>query len=296
MDSVVFNAPGKSVTLDTAGYTLVGTGTTLTVEAGTLILTNNKKGDNSIHIEQPGRNETAAPAIEVTGGKLIVNGDLTAEGGFAGSDVRQPAIKATGGELELNGNLNLKGGLTLLEDAKLNTPLTRGVFWAANGESQTYRIDLRGNNASKPANHPDLESILETGYIFVQSGEDGTPITDTDGNYDFYPPDGVSIGGNTTIVAHTHSYHSLTNSVAGRYHACDCGKSAEHTFENGVCSVCRYACPHSGASLNTETGNYECSACGMTMVVKSEKDGATTYYSILGTALAGLRTARLLRC
>lgn len=287
MDSVVFNAPGKSVTLDTAGYTLVGTGTTLTVEAGTLILTNNKKGDNSIHIEQPGRNETAAPAIEVTGGKLIVNGDLTAEGGFAGSDVRKPAIKATGGELELNGNLNLKGGLTLLEDAKLNTPLTRGVFWAADGESQTFRIDLRGNKASEPANHPDLESILETGYIFVQSDENGTPITDTDGNYDFYPPDGVSIGGNTTIVAHTHSYHSLTNSVAGRYHACDCGKSAEHTFENGVCSVCRYACPHSGASLNTETGNYECSACGMTMVVKSEKDGATTYYSILGTALAG---------
>ena len=287
-ESVTFNAPGKSVTLDTAGYTLVGTGTTLTVEDGTLILTNNKKGDNSIHIEQPGRNETAAPAIEVTGGKLIVDGDLTAEGGFAGSGVRKPAIKATGGELELNGKLSLKGGLTLKEPAKLTKPLTQGVFWAADGESQTYRVDLRGDKASEPANHPDLESILETGYIFVQSDENGTPIV-TDGSYGFYSPDGVSIDGNTTIVAHTHSYHQLKSTDYGveASHACDCGKSAEHTFESGVCSVCGYTCPHSGASLNTETGNYECSACGMTMVIKSEKDGATTYYSILGTALAG---------
>ena len=284
-ESVTFNAPGKSVTLDTAGYTLVGTGTTLTVEDGTLILTNNKKGDNSIHIEQPGRNETAAPAIEVTGGKLIVDGDLTAEGGFAGSDVRKPAIKATGGELELNGNLNLKGGLTLQEPAKLNTPLTKGVFWAADGESQTYRIDLRGNKTSEPANHPDLESILETGYIFVRSDENGIPIV-TDGSYGFYPPDGVNIDGNTTIVAHTHSYHSLTNSVAWRYHACDCGKSAEHTFVNGVCSVCSYACKHE--DVNPET--LQCARCGMAMVIKSVKDGATTYYSDLRTALETAET------
>ncbi len=285
-NSVTFNAPGKTVTLDMNSYTLESSNTVLTVEAGTLTLT----GADGISIKQAGWNETAAPAIEVTGGKLIVNGDLTAEGGFAGSDVRKPAIKATGGELELNGKLNLKGGLTLLEDAKLNTPLTRGVFWAANGESQTYRIDLRGNKTSEPANHPDLESILETGYIFVQSDENGTPITDTDGKYVFYPPDRVSIGDNTTIVAHTHSYHSLTNSVAPSVHACDCGKSEDHTFVNGVCSVCGYTCPHSGASLNTETGNYECSACGMTMVARSEKDSTTTYYSDLKTALETAET------
>ena len=287
MDSVVFNAPGKSVTLDTAGYTLVGTGTTLTVEAGTLILTNNKKGDNSIHIEQPGNfPDTAASAIEVTGGKLIVNGDLTAEGGFAGSGVRKPAIKATGGELELkNGSLNLKGGLTLQEPAKLTKRLTQGVFWAENNETLTYRIDLRGNKASKPANHPDLESILETGYIFVQSDENGNPIV-TDGSYDFYSPATNLVGANVTIVPHEHSYHQLTNSVAPSVHACDCGKSEDHTFENGVCTVCSYACEHD--DVHPEADNtFKCARCKMQMVVKSEKDGATTYYSILGTALAG---------
>ena len=296
MDSVVFNAPGKSVTLDTAGYTLVGTGTTLTVEDGTLILTNNKKGDNSIHIEQPGRNETAAPAIEVTGGKLIVNGDLTAEGGFAGSGVRKPAIKATGGELELNGNLNLKGGLTLKEPAKLTKPLTQGVFWAENNETLTYRIDLRGNNASKPANHPDLESILEDGYIFVMSDKDGNPVNGsgesvTKDNYTFYSPATNLVGANVTIVAHTHSYHSLTNSVAPSVHACDCGKSEDHTFVNGVCTVCSYACKHDDVHPEADDPNtFKCARCGMTMVARSEKDSTTTYYSDLKTALKTAET------
>ena len=291
-ESAVFNAPGKTAELDMNGYTLVGTDTTLTVEDGTLILTNNKKGDNSIHIEQPGRfPDTAAPAIEVTGGKLIVDGDLTAEGGFAGSGVRKPAIKATGGELELNGDLNLKGGLTLQEPAKLNTPLTRGVFWAENHETLTYRVDLRGNNASKPANHPDLESILETGYIFVMSDKDGNPV-DRDGNtvgednYTFYSPATNLVGANVTIVPHEHSYHQLTNSVAPSVHACDCGKSETHTFVNGVCTVCSYACKH--GDVHQEADNtFKCARCKMTMVVKSEKDSTTTYYSILGTALAG---------
>ena len=290
-ESAVFNAPGKTAELDMNGYTLVGTGTTLTVEDGTLILTNNKKGDNSIHIEQPGRNETAAPAIEVTGGKLIVNGDLTAEGGFAGSGVRQPAIKAIGGELELSGNLSLKGGLTLKEPAKLNTLLTKGVFWAENHETLTYRIDLRGNNASKPANHPDLESILEDGYIFVISDKDGNPVNGsgesvTKDNYTFYSPATNLVGINVTIVAHTHSYQQLTNEVAWYCHACECGKSETHTFVNGVCTVCSYACKHE--DVNPET--LQCARCKMQMVVKSEKGGATTYYSDLKTALETAET------
>ena len=285
--SVVFNAPGETVTLDMNGYPLESSNTVLMVEAGTLTLT----GANGISIVQSGRNETAAPAIEVTGGKLIVNGNLTAEGGFAGSGVRKPAIKATGGELEFNGKLTLNGGLTLQEPAKLSKRLTQGVFWAENHETLTYRVDLRGNNASKPANHPDLESILETGYIFVMSDKDGNPV-DRDGNtvgednYTFYSPATNLVGANVTIVPHEHSYHQLTNSVAPSVHACDCGKSEDHTFENGVCTVCSYACEHD--DVHPEADNtFKCARCGMTMVARSEKDSTTTYYSILGTALAG---------
>ncbi len=285
-ESVTFNAPGKTAELDMNGYTLKSSSTVLTVEAGTLTLTNEKESDNSINIVQYGTNETAAPAIEVTGGKLIVNGDLYAEGGFSGSGIRQPAIKATGGELELNGSLNLKGGLTLKEPAKLNTPLKQGVFWAENNETLTYRIDLRGNNASKPANHPDLESLLETGYVFVMSDTSGNPITDTDGNYSFYSPASNLVGANVTIVAHEHSYHQLTNSVAKSVHACDCGKSEDHKFVNGECTVCSYVCKHDDVHLE-EDNTFQCARCKMTMVAKSETGGTTTYYSDLVAALAG---------
>mgnify|MGYP004466789141 CR=1 FL=1 len=290
--SVTFNAPGKTVTLDMDGYTLESSNTVLTVEAGTLTLT----GADGINIVQNGRRETAAPAIEVTGGKLIVDGNLTAEGGFAGSGVRQPAIKATGGELELNGSLNLKGGLTLQEPAKLNTPLTQGVFWAENHETLTYRVDLRGNNASKPANHPDLESILEDGYIFVMSDKDGNPVNGsgesvTKDNYTFYSPATNLVGANVTIVPHEHSYHQLTNSVAPSVHACDCGKSEDHTFENGVCTVCSYVCQHDDVHPEADDPNtFKCARCKMTMVARSEKDGATTYYSDLKTALKTAET------
>ena len=286
-NSVTFNAPGKTVTLDMNGYTLESSNTVLTVEAGTLTIT----GADGITIKQVGSSlEAIAPAIEVTGGKLIVKDDLTAEGG--GWRVhRQPAIKATGGELEFNGKLNLKGGLTLQEPAKLTKRLTQGVFWAE--ESQNYRIDLRGNNASKPANHPDLESILEDGYIFVMSDKDGNPVNGsgesvTKDNYTFYSPATNLVGINVTIVAHEHSYHSLTNSVAPSVHACDCGKSEDHTFENGVCTVCSYVCQHDDVHPEADDPNtFKCARCKMQMVIKSVKDGATTYYSILGTALAG---------
>ena len=284
-NSVTFNAPGKTVTLDMNGYTLESGGVPLTVEAGTLTIT------GAATIRQTGSSEEAIdPAIEVTGGKLIVKDALTAEGG-GWSVYRQPAIKATGGELELNGDLNLCGGLTLLEDAKLNTPLTKGVFWAGNSETQIQRVDLWGDGTNKSKNHPTLSTILADGYVFVRSDINGNPV-DTDGNitteghYSFCSPESFSIGGNATIVAHTHSYQQLTNEVAWYCHACECGKSETHTFVNGVCTVCSYACKH--GNVHQEADNtFKCARCKMQMVAKSEKDGATTYYSILGTALAG---------
>ena len=286
-NSVTFNAPGKTVTLDMNGYTLESGGVPLTVEAGTLTIT------GAATIRQTGSSEEAIdPAIEVTGGKLIVKDALTAEGG-GWSVYRQPAIKATGGELELNGDLNLCGGLTLLEDAKLNTPLTKGVFWAGNSETQIQRVDLWGDGTNKSKNHPTLSTILADGYVFVRSDINGNPVDTvgniaTEGHYSFCSPESFSIGGNATIVAHTHSYQQLTNEVAWYCHACECGKSETHTFVNGVCTVCSYACKHGDVHPEADDPNtFKCARCKMTMVARSVKDGATTYYSILGTALAG---------
>ena len=288
MDSVVFNAPGKSVTLDTAGYTLVGTGTTLTVEDGTLILTNNKKGDNSIHIEQPGNfPDTAAPAIEVTGGKLIVNGDLTAEGGIVNGN-RKPAVEATGGEIEFNGNLKLGGGLTLLEDAKLTKLLSQGFFWSGDGTNQDTlndRIDLWGGSyANKSKHYTALSDILENGYALAYCDMDGNPTLE-DGSYKFYGLFGNEASSvNVTIVEHPqHTWEPLDED---KHYCTACKTRAAHTLENGVCSVCSYACEHD--DVHPEADNtFKCARCGMTMVARSEKDNTTTYYSILGTALAG---------
>ena len=51
-----------------------------------------------------------------------------------------------------------------------------------------------------------------------------------------------------------------------------------HTFENGICTVCKYKCIHEKA---TDT---ECPDCKMTMIIKGEKDGAVTRYASLGDA------------
>ena len=283
-ESAVFNAPGKTAELDMNGYTLIGNiGPTLTVKNGTLTVT----GDAAI--TQPGRfPDTAAPAIEVTGGKLIVNGDLTAEGGIVNGN-RKPAVEATGGEIEFNGNLKLGGGLTLLKDAKLTKLLSQGFFWSGDGTNQDTlndRIDLwGGSDANKSKHYTALSDILENGYALAYCDMDGNPTLE-DGSYKFYGLFGNEASSvNVTIVEHPqHTWESLDED---RHYCTACKTRAAHTLENGGCSVCGYTCPHSGASLNTETGNYECSACGMTMVARSEKGGATTYYSILGTALAG---------
>ena len=286
-ESVTFNAPGKSVTLDTAGYTLVGTGTTLTVEDGTLILTNNKKGDNSIHIEQPGRNETAAPAIEVTGGKLIVNGDLTAEGGIVNGN-RKPAVEATGGEIEFNGKLKLGGGLTLLKDAKLTKLLSQGFFWSGDGTNQDTlndRIDLWGGSyANKSKHYTALSDILENGYALAYCDMDGNPTLE-DGSYKFYGLFGNEASSvNVTIVEHPqHTWEPLDED---KHYCTACKTRAAHTLENGVCSVCSYACKHE--DVNPET--LQCARCKMTMVARSEKDSTTTYYSDLRTALETAET------
>lgn len=286
-ESVVFDAPGKSVELRMNGYTLIGNnGPTLTVKNGTLTVT----GDATI--TQPWRfPDAAASAVVVTGGRLVFQNDLTAEVGIVNGN-RKPAVEATGGEIEFNGNLKLGGGLTLLKDAKLTKLLSQGFFWSGDGTNQDTlndRIDLWGGSyANKSKHYTSLSDILENGYALAYCDMDGNPTLE-DGSYKFYGLFGNEASSvNVTIVEHPqHTWEPIDED---KHYCTACKTRAEHTLENGVCSVCGYTCPHSGASLNTETGNYECSACGMTMVARSEKDSTTTYYSDLKTALETAET------
>lgn len=79
----------------------------------------------------------AGSAVKVSGGKLIFEDDLAAQGSIdTNYHTSQPAVYAEGGELEFNGNLDLNGSLTLAKTAKLTHGLNKGTFRAAYG----YRL------------------------------------------------------------------------------------------------------------------------------------------------------------
>ena len=99
-EHIEFNRPGKTVELKINGYTLTNSGNpTLTVENGTMKIT----GDAVIN--QTGRNELAAPAVKVNGGKVIFEGNLTASG--------KPAVEVTNGTLRLKEGDVLNGGVSV---------------------------------------------------------------------------------------------------------------------------------------------------------------------------------------
>ena len=126
-----FDAADKSVTLEMNGYTLTNSGNpTLTVENGTLKIT----GDATIN--QTGTfHDMAAPAVKVTGGTLIFEGNLTATGASG-----KPAVLVTGGTLRLkegdvlNGGVSVDGSTTY---ANVNALLGENLAFAKVGETST---------------------------------------------------------------------------------------------------------------------------------------------------------------
>ena len=109
-EDVVFDCADKSVTLEMNGYTLNSSGNpTLKVENGTLKIT----GDATI--KQTGISEMAAPAVKVTGGTLIFEGNLTATGASG-----KPAVEVTGGTLRLKAGDVLNGGVSVAGSTTLS--------------------------------------------------------------------------------------------------------------------------------------------------------------------------------
>ncbi len=55
---------------------------------------------------------------------------------------------------------------------------------------------------------------------------------------------------NLTVVAHpNHEFDSTTGK-------CPCGKICEHSYVDGICSVCQYACPHESID-----STFRCTVC-----------------------------------
>ena len=159
-EEIEFNDPGKTVELKMNGYTLTNSGNpTLTVENGTLKIT----GDATIN--QTGTfSDLAAPAVKVTGGKLIFEGNLTATGASG-----KPAVLVTGGTLRLKAGDVLNGGVSVAGSttyANVNALLGDGLAFAKEDEHSI--IIVNGNIKSIDEN----VVVKEHGHSFTL-GSDG---------------------------------------------------------------------------------------------------------------------------
>ena len=218
-------------------------------------------------------NPAIAPAVKVTGGKLIFNGKLTAKGGLGGvpNNTRpcEPAVYAEGGELEFNGDLDLNGGLTITGSAELTKGLTQGAF-KVDYDSQTVngkQLSVEGSSVYKK-----VSALLAENHVCVK--------TDSlaEGKEKGYANTGAyTCSDNVTIEEHTHKW-----TPAGSSHACVCGATENHQYDSttGKCSICQSECPHSTVSNGSggQESVWTCSDCGKQMLVESTaSDGTKTY-------------------
>ena len=264
-----------SLTLNMNGHKLEAeAGVPLTVTGGTLRI----EGAGEIN-QNTASNATAFPAISLTGGKLVIAGDLTAQGGYDSSSGRKPAIRAEGeGELDLQGNVSLNGGLTILDNAKLTNLLTKGTFYAQdpNGNAtadNVLAVFIRQENVASD-NYNTVLKLIADGYAIYKAGgtvRNAAAFT--------LKSDTYSIG------VHTCSYtHDETNGIA----YCNCGRSHAHrdlsdeksVLVNGVCPICGYHCPHKNIG-----NDGVCTDCNAKMVAKVTVGETTTYTADLADAL-----------
>ena len=259
-----------SLTLNMNGHKLEAeAGVPLTVTGGTLRI----EGAGEIN-QNTASNATAFPAITLIGGKLVIAGDLTAQGGYDSSNGRKPAIRAEGeSELDLQGNVSLNGGLTMLDNAKLTNLLTKGTFYAQdpNGNATSdnvLAVCIQQEGVASDIYNTVLKLIADGNAIYKADGTVRNAAALTL-KFDTY-----------SIGAHTCSYtHDETNGIA----YCNCGRSHAHrdlseeksVLVNGVCPICGYHCPHNTVDETT----LSCSDCGAKVVAKVEVEGSEPTYA-----------------
>ena len=259
-----------SLTLNMNGHKLeTEAGVPLTVTGGTLRI----EGAGEIN-QNTASNATAFPAISLTGGKLVITGDLTAQGGYDSSSGRKPAIRAEGeSELDLQGNVSLNGGLTMLDNAKLTNLLTKGTFYAQdpNGNATSdnvLAVCIRQEGVASD-NYNTVLKLIADGYAIYKA--DGTVRNAA----------ALTLKSDTySIGAHTCNY---TQDEAHGMAYCKCGRSHAHrdlseeksVLVNGVCPICGYHCPHNTVDETT----LSCSDCGAKVVAKVEVEGSEPTYA-----------------
>ena len=274
-EEVTFNGGEASVTLDMNGKKLTtDAGHPLIVNSGTLTI----KGDATI-IQAASTAAAPRPAVYLTGGTLVFEGVLTAEGGAKQTThTRQPGVLAEGGVLEFKSAVHLKGGLTMKNTAELRGGLKLGsTFYAGSQEQDAVTLDVRESNKYKGLREL-LESDDKMAYQCDNDYQGPTllQVADTD-NWG---------AGNYSIIAHTHTYMAKGSGDTD-WADCACGKTCRHinstNWSNGVCTLCGVTCLHRDKKVDTET--YTCGICKAALAASVSDGTNTTYYVGLADAL-----------
>ena len=274
-EDVMFSGSAAgSLTLNMNGHKLeTEAGVPLIVTDGTLRI----EGAGEIN-QNTASNATAFPAIALTGGKLVITGDLTAQGGYDSSSGRKPAIRAEEGELDLQGNVSLNGGLTMLGNAKLTNLLTKGTFYAqdpnGNATADNVLAVCVQQEGESSDNYNTVLKLIADGYAIYKA--DGTVRNAA----------AITLKSDTySIGAHTCNYtQDETHGIA----YCNCGRSHAHrdlsdeksVLVNGVCPICGYHCPHKNIG-----NDGVCKDCNAKMVAKVTVGETSTYTADLADAL-----------
>ena len=274
-EEVTFNGGEASVTLDMNGKKLTtDAGHPLIVNSGTLTI----KGDATI-IQAASTAAAPRPAVYLTGGTLVFDGVLTAEGGAKQTThTRQPGVLAEGGVLEFKSAVHLKGGLTMKNTAELRGGLKIGsTFTRGDQEAETRTIDASGSTR-----YDNLRQLLESDdKMAYQCDNDyqGPTLLQVADTYNWG-------AGNYSIIAHTHTYMAKGSGDTD-YAICACGKTCWHinstNWKNGVCTLCGVTCLHRDEKVDTET--YTCGICKAALAASVSDGTNTTYYVGLADAL-----------
>ena len=274
-EEVTFNGGEASVTLDMNGKKLTtDAGHPLIVNSGTLTI----KGDATI-IQATSTAADPRPAVYLTGGTLVFDGVLTAEGGAKQTThTRQPGVLAEGGVLEFKSAVHLKGGLTMKNTAELRGGLKLGsTFYAGSQEQDAVTLDVRESNKYK-----GLRELLESDDKMAfqcDSDYQGPTLLQVADTYNWG-------AGNYTIIAHTHTYMAKGSGDTD-WADCACGKTCWHinstNWSNGVCTLCGVTCLHRDEKVDTET--YTCGICKAALAASVSDGTNTTYYVGLADAL-----------
>ena len=274
-EEVTFNGGEASVTLNMNGKKLTtDAGHPLIVNSGTLTI----KGDATI-IQAASTAADPRPAVYLTGGTLVFEGVLTAEGGAKQTThTRQPGVLAEGGVLEFKSAVHLKGGLTMKNTAELRGGLKIGsTFTSGNQETETRTI-----NAKESTRYGNLRQLLESDdRLAYQCDNDyqGPTLLQVADTYNWG-------AGNYSIIAHTHTYMAKESGDTD-WADCACGKTCWHinstNWSNGVCTLCGVTCLHRDEKVDTET--YTCGICKAALAASVSDGTNTTYYVGLADAL-----------